>query len=80
VRVEIKKTLRVDLPRIIVGSTRTGTVQLTTQRADSNHTHEIENHTHDCSNHKQSSNITPRVPKLNPGCQHHAHNVEVTPV
>jgi hypothetical protein len=29
------KTLRVDLTRIIVGSTRTGTVQLTTQRADS---------------------------------------------
>jgi hypothetical protein len=35
VRVEIKKTLRVDLTRIIVGSTRTGTVQVTTQCADS---------------------------------------------
>jgi hypothetical protein len=34
VRVEIKKTLRVDLSRIIVVSTRTVTVQLTTQRAD----------------------------------------------
>jgi hypothetical protein len=34
VRVDIKKTLRVDLTRIIIGSTRTATVQLTTQRAD----------------------------------------------
>jgi hypothetical protein len=37
VRVKIKKKLRVDLTHIIVGSTRTGTVQLTTQRADYTH-------------------------------------------
>jgi hypothetical protein len=71
----IKKTLRVDLTRIIVGTKCTGTVQVTTQR-DS--TRKVYFYSHvfvsnqqacglirliRCSNHKQSAKITPRVRK-----------------
>jgi hypothetical protein len=57
-----EKNLCVELTRFIVGSTRTGTVQLTTQRADATRKKKL------------ITVLVPvdlEVPKSHAGCQHH---------
>jgi hypothetical protein len=43
-----------------------------------NRTYVCSNHTHECSNHKQSTKITPRLPKSHAWCHHHTHDVKIT--